>query len=421
MMRYAVRLAFVSLRRTPVLSAVMIVSLALGISTWVTARAAIEGATRNPLPAKTGLYHVALERPPRFSDVLDPTVYGRFEHGPESALSVREYRRLASSSIPTRSAGTFAGPAAVAAASASPVIDDVRFAGRDLFAIFALPFVRGGPWSAADEANGTAVVVIDEQTSRDFWGDAEPLGQQVRIAGVPFSVVGVIAGAAREKLFDLIYFRRETERFYVPLESFVRLEIAPAYAFSSTPHGPSFADLIASDDMFIHLWIELRSAAEWAAYAAAIGPSARVVPFDAFRRELYWLHPAYSILQLFAQIALVASALNLVRLLLAKFTARADQTGIHRALGASRRWIVVQHVIEAQLVGVAGGLLGLGLGLLGMAMLNGLVPDRIADAVLDGTDVVVTMALALGIGLIAGAYPAWRATAIAPAVFLRRR
>src|SRR5262249_41897145 len=147
----------------------------------------------------------------------------------------------------------------------------------------------------------------------------------------------------------------------------------------------SFADFLGSADRFVALWLDLPDDAARAAFAAAAGPDARARSYPDYRADVYYVHPGYILLGLFSTVILAASALNLVRLMLAKFMARADQTGIQRALGASRRWIAAQHVVEAKLVGLLGGVLGLGFGAVEIALLNALVPDRIGDATVDGT------------------------------------
>jgi len=90
------RLAWQSIRRNPGLAALMVLGLALGIATWVTARAAIQGALQNPLPEKPGLYHVSLVRPTIFEDVPPDTTVGdnRMESGPKLTLSETEARRI---------------------------------------------------------------------------------------------------------------------------------------------------------------------------------------------------------------------------------------------------------------------------------------------------------------------------------------
>ena len=116
---------------------------------------------------------------------------------------------------------------------------------------------------------------------------------------------------------------------------------------------------------------------------------------------------------------LVICSINLLGLLLGKFMARASRIGVHRALGASRVAVFVQHVAECELIGVLGGVIGIGFAHIGLrliqrAMPAGTVPDGIF--VLDGFMVALAILLSLAAGLIAGVYPAWRACRIAPAM-----
>jgi putative ABC transport system permease protein len=415
------RLAWHSLRRTPGLTAMMVVGLGLGIGTWVTARAALDGATRDPLPEATTLHHVSLVRPPVFADVPDSTVSdGRLERVPRYTLSVRDARALAAvSTAPTRATATFAGRTALRLADGPLLAEALRFSGRDLFSLFDLRFAAGGPWTAADDHAGAPVVVVDEGVAHALGGSA--LGRTVEVAGTPCRIVGVLEGGAREKLYDHIFFGHQTERVFAPIELARRLGIGPEYGYDAgQPPGPPGDPRANRLGAFV--WVDLPDAAHRTAYladAAAAGYVARVLPFAHFRRAYYVLHPAYLVLNLFAHVVLVASALNLVRLLLAKYSARADLSGIHRALGATQRSIVAVQVAEAALIGVAAGVLGLALGAVAVPILNAIVPDRLADAAIDGQAVLVTAVVAMAVGAVSGLYPAWRVARQPPAIFLR--
>jgi len=339
------------------------------------------------------------------------------ESGPKLTLSETEARAILAV---RRGNGpitpTMSGRAAVRQPGGSLLVGHVRFATRDLFGLFDLELAEGALWTAEDDAAGNPVVILDGDTARTRFGAGGAVGRSVEIAGTPFRVVGVLAGGPREKLYDHVYFGHKTERYFAPFEAHRRFHIDGEYGFETGAPGPRV------DELSVFLWADLPTAAEGDALvadAAAVGLPVRLLPFGDFRGEYYHLHPAYYLLDLFAKVMLIASALNLVRLLLAKFSARADLSGIHRALGASRRSIVLVHVIEAKLIGIGAGIVGLGLAAVAVPILNALVPDRIADANIDGTAVLVTVSVAVAVGLIAGIYPAWRATQQPPAVFLR--
>jgi putative ABC transport system permease protein len=116
---------------------------------------------------------------------------------------------------------------------------------------------------------------------------------------------------------------------------------------------------------------------------------------------------------------------NVVGLLLAKFLNAAPLTGLRRALGASRKDIVRQHMTEVLVLGVAGGVLGLLLAVGGLAGIrsfytsdwNRAAAERLTE--IDPTVVLVTLLLSVIAGAVAGLYPSWRIGRTAPAVYLK--
>ena len=116
---------------------------------------------------------------------------------------------------------------------------------------------------------------------------------------------------------------------------------------------------------------------------------------------------------------LLVCLLNTVGLLLAKFMRRSGEYGVRRALGASRRDVFVQCLIEAGVVGLAGGVLGLGLAWLGLWLVRQQPDDYAKLAQLDIPMLLATFAFALTASLLAAMLPAWRASSVAPAIQLK--
>ena len=116
----------------------------------------------------------------------------------------------------------------------------------------------------------------------------------------------------------------------------------------------------------------------------------------------------------------VICLVNTVGLLLAKFMRRAGEIGVRRALGASRREIYMQFLIEAGTVGFAGGLLGLLLTVVGVSGVGLLFKPQIARlAHVDLSLMALTLAVAIVATVIAAFYPTWRAAHVQPAWHLR--
>jgi putative ABC transport system permease protein len=116
---------------------------------------------------------------------------------------------------------------------------------------------------------------------------------------------------------------------------------------------------------------------------------------------------------------LLVCLVNTVGLMLAKFMRRAAELGVRRALGASRRALFAQLLIESGVIGLVGGVGGLLLALLGLWLVRQRPSAYAALAHLDVSMLFSTFALALCAALVAGLLPAWRACQIAPALQLK--
>jgi putative ABC transport system permease protein len=113
---------------------------------------------------------------------------------------------------------------------------------------------------------------------------------------------------------------------------------------------------------------------------------------------------------------LLVCLINAMGLMLAKILGRAGDIGVRRALGASRAAIFAQCLIEAAVIGLAGGVLGLALTALGLLGLRSLLSDDVNRlAHLDPIDIGIAVLLAMVATTIAGLYPTWRAAQVQPA------
>ena len=119
---------------------------------------------------------------------------------------------------------------------------------------------------------------------------------------------------------------------------------------------------------------------------------------------------------------LLICALNLIGLLLGKFLARAPEVGVRRAMGARRLDVFVQHIVECEMIALAGGAIGLALSFGGLWVVNlwtKALTQRTDFFQVDWTMAGFAALAALLAGLVAGVYPALRVCRIAPATHLR--
>ena len=119
-----------------------------------------------------------------------------------------------------------------------------------------------------------------------------------------------------------------------------------------------------------------------------------------------------------ASVSLLVGGIGIMNIMLVSVTERTREIGIRMAIGARQRDILAQFLFEALMISVAGCLIGLFVGV-GGALLTNALTDMVI--VISGTSVLVSFAVAAGVGVFFGYYPARRAAALDPIEALRHQ
>ena len=438
MLAYQIRIAWSSLRRTPVLSALLVAGIALGVAVATTFVTTFHVLAADPIPGKSDrLFYVQVDNwsPERPWDRDRP-------QEPPDQLAWREVQGLLASEIPTRQAGMFKANLTVhpEGQAERPFRALTRVTNADFFEMFDVPFLYGGPWDSVAEADRAPVVVLDEATNRRLFGGEDGVGETVRIEDRDFTVVGVLAPwTPRPKFFDVTNGAlEEPEALYVPLSLTPDMELSSAGNRSNWKpfDGEDYADFLESESVWLQMWVELpteerRQAYEdfLAAYVReqqALGRLTRPVN-NRLRDVREWLTveevvpPEARSMLIIGLLFLLVCSINLIGILLGKFLGRAPEVGVRRALGASRGAVFGQHLVECEVVGLLGGAVGIALSAVVLRVLNRLFTEDVELFALDLTMLGAGVALALVAGLIAGLYPAWRICRVAPATYLKQQ
>jgi putative ABC transport system permease protein len=322
-----------------------------------------------------------------------------------------------------------------------PFQEMTRLCLGDFFAMFDVPFRFGGAWTRAEDERGEQVVVLGAAINDKLFGGADSTGKTVRIEGRDFRVAGVLGRwAPGVKFYDLTQNSVEpAEEIFMPFSFMVAMQIRTSgntdnWKPIETPGPEGF---LRSEAVFLQLWVELPSAAaehDYKAFLDAYATEQRkggrfLRPLDNRLTSPPDLLAEFNVVPAEASAMMVVSLLflavccvNLVGILLGKFLARAPEIGVRRALGASRLDVFLQHIIECELVGALGGVLGLGLAWIGVVFMNAYMQttaDRGDLFRLDARMTLLSAGLALLSGLAAGAYPAYRVCRVAPAAHLK--
>jgi putative ABC transport system permease protein len=194
---------------------------------------------------------------------------------------------------------------------------------------------------------------------------------------------------------------------------------------------PGWEGRLRSDCVWLQFWVELPTAADVTKFRVFLNNYAAEQqrlgrfhwpPHTQLRDVMQWLQyrnvvpSEVRILILVSFGFLLVCLMNAMGLMLAKIMGRAGDIGVRRALGASRRAIFAQCLIETAVVGLAGAIFGLVLTALGLwAARSLLTKDFVALAHLDWADIGITVLLAVSTTVLAGLYPTWRAAHVQPA------
>ena len=432
MLAYYLRLALRSFRRNRALTALMVLAIALGIGASMTTLTVFKVLSGDPLPGKSDrVFLVQLDAEPLATQVP----------GDEPATQLTRYdaEELLRQARGHRQALMVGGRTVIepVASTLKPFIDQSRYTSADFFPMFEAPFAHGQAWSRADDDARARVAVISRVLNDKLFDGADSIGRELRINGESLRIVGVLDDwSLSPKFYDLntgAYGR--DEQVFIPFSTAMDLDFDTSgmtNCFGTDPVSDPRALNAACS--WVQYWVELESPSQATAYRAmlenysaqqkAAGRYERA-PNVRLRNVMEWLEfrqvvPGDVRLQMWLALGfLLVCLLNTVGLLLAKFLRRGGEIGVRRALGASRRDIFAQCLVEAGTVGLAGGVLGLGLALLGLWAVRQRPTGYAALAHLDGAMLMATFALALVASLLAGLLPAWRAMQITPAVQLK--
>jgi putative ABC transport system permease protein len=434
MFGYYFKLGLRSLRRNPALTALMVLTLAVGVAASVSTMTILHVMSGDPIPQKS----VRL-----FTPLIDNGPVEGFTPGAEPddvQLSYPDTANLLKSGQGERRTAMYAvGLPVEPARKEIPAFFASGLAPtRDFFAMFDVPFVHGQAWSEADDERGADVVVLSREIAEKLFGDANPVGQRLVMKGYPFTVVGVIDRWAPQPRFYKLRGGSKFgggEEFFIPFSSAIRHETGHNGSMSCyARRDPGFASLLASECTWISMWFETSSAADRSAlqdyfhnYASEqhkLGRLKRNVPIKLYN-VTEWLEylkvvgndSKLSVWLAFGFLALCL--VNTIGLLLAKFSVRASEVGIRRALGASRREIFRQFLVETGVVGLAGGVLGLLLAFGALALIGMQSKSMAVVAHMDWQMLVVTFILSVAAAVLAGLLPTWRACQVTPALQLK--
>ena len=261
-----------------------------------------------------------------------------------------------------------------------------------------------------DEATDAAVVVLGSETSSELFGARDAVGQTVTISGIPFQVVGLLnsVGSGSSSTGD------QDDQAIIPLSTATtrviggtsRTSVSDIYLEASSSHTISAAYQEADQELLALHGITNTTDADFS-IASQQSLLSTATSVDKTLTVL---------LGGIAAISLLVGGIGVMNIMLVSVTERTREIGLRKALGATPKAIRRQFLVEASVLGLSGGILGVVLGTIGAIVLPHFISDPISISTAAAAGAIV---VAVAIGIAFGVYPASRAARLAPIDALR--
>ncbi|MEM9768252.1 MAG: ABC transporter permease, partial [Cyanobacteria bacterium P01_D01_bin.71] len=263
--------------------------------------------------------------------------------------------------------------------------------------------------SELDARRRSQVVVLGSTLANRLFDETSPVGQSIRLQGISFEVIGVMAQKGSNLGLDyddavIVPITTQASLLVGQRQSPYGIEVTFISVSTQDRESMSTAEFQITnllrlrhnirdeDDFFIQSQDTLLNIAETITSALTV------------------------LLATIAGISLLVGGIGIMNIMLVSVRERTQEIGLRKAIGASQQDILAQFLIEAIILAIAGGLVGTGLGLGGIVLVGALTPFQ---AGVSGVAIAITVGVSGGIGLFFGVVPARQAAKLDPIVALR--
>jgi putative ABC transport system permease protein len=267
-------------------------------------------------------------------------------------------------------------------------------------AVHSYDLTAGTAFSDNDLLARRRVAIIGANVARTLFGNLSPVGERIQIKGMSFKVLGVLEEKGNEGFFS------PDDQILVPLSTHQA-------ALFGRDYLSSIALQVASEEATPRVETEIKRLLR---LRHRLGASAED-DFDV-RSQQEMLQVMGQVIGIFtallgsvAAVSLLVGGIGIMNIMLVSVGERTREIGLRMAVGARRRNILLQFLVESVIVSVAGGLVGLGLGAVGAA---GVASVAGWPMVVPVYAVVLALATSFGVGLVFGVSPARRAARLDP-------
>ena len=281
----------------------------------------------------------------------------------------------------------------------------------DYFEARDWPVTDGRAITPEDVDGAAKIALVGQTTALNLFGESDPLGQIIRIKKVPFTVVGVLSRKGQNS-----WGQDQDDVMLIPISTAKKKVLGVSQANPRSVGSISIK--VRADEDMIEAEEQIR---------ALLRQRHRLQPFQ---DDDFWLRNLSEVLQTqeessrvmtyllaaIASVSLLVGGIGIMNIMLVSVTERTREIGLRMAVGARRRHILLQFLIEAVTLSLIGGIIGIALGLGGSRAISYFAEWR---TLVNPESIVIAFGFAAGIGIFFGFYPARKASRLDPIEALR--
>lgn len=265
--------------------------------------------------------------------------------------------------------------------------------------VASLDVAEGRYWTNQEFDGRERVAVIGKTIATNLFGEEDPLGKKIRINNNPFTVIGVLETKGYS-------FQDQDDRILAPFSTVQERMMGITYVNSIALTTVSSDVMQQAETDITNLLRTRHRIAAGAENDFSINNSQDI---------LETMEKTTASLTIFlgsiAAISLIVGGIGIMNIMLVSVTERTKEIGIRKALGATYHMIVIQFLIEAVTISIAGGLIGI---VLGIAIAKAIPLVVSMSTVITATPIIGSFLFSVAIGLIFGLYPAQKAARLNP-------
>ena len=408
--REGVALALGQIRAQKLKSFFAVVGVIIGVMFLITVVSVVEGLNKYMEEdfAKMifGLNTLTVAREPEIEFSSNPDTWRDYRRRPRITFDDADAIRAALSMPALVAVESYSGSTLVSEHGVEVQNVWLTGASADLFRIRELQIEHGRAFTAPEDRAGRPVVVLGAEAAEKLFGALDPLGRGVKIDQQPFRVVGVL------KKQGSLFGQSMDTRAIAPARSPVGRLVNAQGIVDRILVKPLEDGLLEQATMDVEAVMRVRHRLRpTEANDFAIETAEGSMSFwENIKKILLIAFPGL------VSIALVVGGIVIMNIMLVSVTERTREIGIRKALGARRRDIHVQVLVESATLSLAGAAVGIAIGIVGGQLVRAFSP---LPATISPFWIVVSVLLGGGVGVIAGLYPAARAARLDPVVALR--